>query len=270
MPSGRFDSFESSFDVLPDIIDEILQDKLAFAIFRRAVAPGLCAEIASRFRQSPIARGRNDNVPGRVLGTFHYLKQPAVYLAESLNAIQELDQFFSQLENPMMAAFDQFTKYLSPRGIQLRQGQLSGSPFCPLIIRSWDGHGEYQLRPHDDTAQLSYPPQKDFEFTKVAPTVGAVNICLENATNSGSLRVWNSRPDRDERHRLDIQFSGYPYPQNVLDKFQYLEVPIFAGDLYVINGRYVHAVVGGAQFSPRTTMASMLGYIDAQTAIYWS
>jgi hypothetical protein len=49
-----------------------------------------------------------------------------------------------------------------------------------------------------------------------------------------------------------------------------LEIPIFTGDVYIINGKYTRAVVGGTEEILWTILANMFGHLDDDTIIYWS
>lgn len=256
----------------PAVIDDLLCDRLAFCVFRGAVAADECTALADAFSQSPHVRSRGDQVPGRTLGTIHYLKTLPQYLADSARARADLAAFFADRRNPLDPALQRLAAHLAPRGVTLRGAAFEGQPLSPMVMRAWQGSGDFSLLPHEDVSQLGHGPQQPIEFTRAQPTVGNINICLDNfaSAEQGAVRLWDFSPDAAQRQRLGIDTSGYPYPLEVLARSASVQVPIFAGDIYVINGKYVHAVTGGSAGGRRVTLAAMLAFTDAQTCLHWS
>ena len=143
--------------------------------------------------------------------------------------------------------------------------------FCPYVLRSWESQGPYQLLPHDDWAQLSFPGQSMLEFSAVGPTVCSLNLCIANRgvhPFEGAVRIWNLRGGPRESHTSP--HSGYPYELSEVDAVAFVETPVQAGDVYAINGRYVHAVSGSSQGSVRVTMATTMACLGGDEIIYWS
>jgi len=162
--------------------------------------------------------------------------------------------------------------HLAAQGRSLRQGRHGDQPFCPMVLRSWHGTGNYSLLPHEDVSQLGHAPQAELEFARAKPTLGNINICLANfdEPEHGAVRLWNFAPEAAERARLGIDSSGYPYPNSALKGRAWVQVPVFPGDVYVINGKYVHAVTGGPVGGQRVTLASMMTFIDDTQCIHWT
>jgi hypothetical protein len=139
-----------------------------------------------------------------------------------------------------------------------------------VLIRHWNAGGEYALQPHDDDSQCRYPDQVGFELQRaVGYKVCAVNMCLENG-EGGRLVYWNVVPDDDSKRRLDLYYSGMPYPLEALDGIEAIWLDIRQGDVYVFNGEHVHGVEASADASKRTTLAWNMGFIDDRTVVTWT
>jgi hypothetical protein len=101
----------------------------------------------------------------------------------------------------------------------------------------------------------------------------AVNFYAEVPMNSGHLKLWNIEPDDDARANLGLTYSGFPYPAELLDEFQSIIIPIETGDLCVVNGHLVHAVVRGNSTvlsKNRLLITFFMGLINNNELIWWT
>ena len=250
---------------------EVLMGKVAGCIFRNIIANDICSKITDNFWKSPSLKQRSDNVPAFYVGAYHYEKELSAYLAQAHCSNKSLPYLFSNTTN----IFDEFISslaiYLESRGITLRLAEHENKKAGHFLMRSWSNSGSYALKPHEDLAQCGSLKQKDFEIQRVRDyEVVAVNMCLENGED-GNLHYWNIQPNNLTRKRLGIEETGYPYPENLLEDFQKIILPIKKGDIYCFNGRNIHAVDELNQANRnRLTLSFLMGFINSKTVVYWT
>ena len=100
----------------------------------------------------------------------------------------------------------------------------------------------------------------------------AVNVYPRVAADSGQLKLWNVAPGKTTRDGLGLTYSGYPYPPELLSEHPSLVVTLRAGDLCVINGNLVHAVLGRGRTSARDRLllTCFMGLDDKGDALWWT
>lgn len=256
--------FDFTSEPTPNALSGVLEDKLAYCVFRNAVSAKVCATLTERFSKVVTASRRDDEVPGDLIGTFHFLKDPAAYLTSVPAANKQLGVFFEDLGNPLEQTVKKIAAYYADKGFDLSVAEGPTGQECgAYIARRWLGKGKFSLSPHDDFAQLTFPPQSELTFFAPQPTVCNLNLCIKNDgvdSGGGKLVIWDWRPDTDDRHRYGVQFSGFPYPEEALAGVEKVEIDINPGDLYAINGRFVHAVTDSPPHKQRVTIATMLAF----------
>ncbi|MBB4684427.1 hypothetical protein [Amycolatopsis jiangsuensis] len=259
----------SGFD--PHAVVDVLRGRIAGAMFRGMVDPETCGTLAERFWASPHRRTRGVEAPGHFLGAYHYHKTTRTYLQESAEAAEAVDAVLDVPGDPIKRFHQGLADVLAPDGVHVRLAQHDGAQACRGLLRSWHGHGEYALAPHDDRSQCTEPQQADFEIQRVVDhNVVALNICLENG-NGGRLAYWNVQPDDASKLRLGLHHTGSPYPLESLDGVEMEWLEVNAGDVYVFNGAHVHAVEPNTDPElRRTTLAAIFGFIDDSTVVSWT
>jgi hypothetical protein len=271
--SGGADYFKfAEFDGFsPVAVVDVLRGRQLGAVFRGAVTPPICEEVAARFWASEHALSRGGEAPVRYLGAYHYHKATAVYLKECAEVALALDDALAVAGDPLTMFYGGLARALGDEGVTVRLASHDGQPACRGVLRSWFGRGDFALVPHEDRGQCREPGQADFEIQRVlGHYLCALNICLENGAG-GRLRIWNVQPDDASKRQLGTFYSGSPYPAGSLDGIDDLWLEVGQGDVYVFNGSHVHAVepttVPGAR---RTTLSGLFGFIDDTTVVSWT
>jgi hypothetical protein len=264
----RFTEFDG---LRPAAIVDVLRGRALGAVFRGAVTPATCEQIAARFWASPAGRSRGGEAPIRYLGAYHYHKPTSVYLNECEAIAAAFDEAMAVGDDPLEAVYGGLAGALTGQGITVRRAEHDGRQAARGVLRSWFGRGEFALVPHEDRGQCREPGQSDFEIQRVLGyCICALNICLENGTG-GRLRIWNMQPDDVTKRRLGTFYSGSPYPVSSLEGTETIRLDIHQGDIYIFNGSHVHAVepntVPGTR---RTTLSGFFGLIDDTTVVSWT
>ncbi|TNH22706.1 hypothetical protein FHG89_28600 [Micromonospora orduensis] len=263
-------TFREFDDFRPEEVVDVLNGRVAGVIFRGMISPDVCEQIASRFWASPSIRER-PSPPGHYLGTYHYHKPTGQYLDECAESAAAVAEVLDVPGRPLDRFRRGLSDALAPQGAIFRLAEKDGRQACMALLRSWHGHGEFALVPHEDRSQCSEPQQADFEIQQVLGyQPAALNICLENGTG-GRLFYYNIRPDDESKRRLGLHYTGSPYPRGAVDGFELLRVDVNPGDVYVFNGAHVHAVEPNVDpEARRTTLAALLGFIDDKTVVSWT
>lgn len=271
--SGGAEYFRfAEFDGLcPAAIVDVLRGRVLGAVFRGAVTPAACEQIAARFWASPAGRSRGGQAPIRYLGAYHYHKPTCVYLNECAEIAAAFDEALAVHDDPLDAFYGGLAGVLAGQGITVRRAEHGGMLAARGVLRSWFGRGEFALVPHEDRGQCREPGQSDFEIQRVLGfCICALNICLENGAG-GRLRIWNLQPDDVAKRRLGTFYSGSPYPVGALAAIDTIRLDIDQGDIYIFNGSHVHAVEPNIlPGTRRTTLSGFFGFIDEATVVSWT
>jgi len=262
-----FFRFEELPEFDPDRVIEVLRGRQLGVIFRGVIPPAVCAEMTSRFWNST-ALARRTGEPSHHVGSYHWNKPIDTYLAESSKVTDDVMDLLDVVDSPWHWFRARMNARLELDGALLRLAEMGGMTACPALVRAWNKAGEFALEPHEDEAQCRDPRQAGFEAQQVLGyEVCATNMCIEHE-GGGRLVLWNVRPDDESRRRFGIEYSGFSYPPETMNGHQRLAVDIHPGDVYVFNGRHVHAV--DATRGNRTAVSFLLGFIDEQTVVTWT
>jgi hypothetical protein len=254
---------------------EVLNGDLTAYRIRDFVPSEESERIVANFQKTKERKPRyglgNDGVEAYLIGASHIEKTTLEYLQEAKgfeNAVKDLYKGtkspLSLFRNSLVFENSEFTK--------IRPAELRNMIASESKAVMWNNGGEYLLLPHDDIAQLSDPMQNGFEIQK-ASRVMAINFYAHVPENAGELKVWNIEPDDDSRHALGLEHSGYPYPLESLSNFDSLTIPVKSGDLCVINGNLVHAVLKGSKGSfpkSRLLITCFLTFNNLKELIWWT
>jgi hypothetical protein len=251
----------------PRLVVDVLQGRRFGVIFRGVIPVATQRAMTARFWASPALRHRTGE-PSHFVGAYHWNKDVATYLAESAEAAGAVMDVVDVADSPWHVFRARLAEELAAHGASLRLAAMNGAQACPALIRAWNKEGAFALEPHEDAAQCRDPRQAGFEVQQVTDyEVCAANMCIEHE-EGGRLVVWNIQPDDRTRRRLGLEHTGFSYPAELLSEFDEIRVDIRPGDIYVFNGRHVHAV--DAARGNRTAISFLIGFTDDRTVVTWT
>jgi hypothetical protein len=265
-------TFREYEEFVPEAVLDVLEGRVAGVVFRGMVSPEVTATISQRFWDSPNRQVRGVEAPGYYVGAYTWNKPTAQYLDEAALANPILRGLLDVPGDPMKQFYAGLGAVLAERGAVVRPAEHEGRIAAIALFRSWHGRGAFALEPHDDDSQCSDPQMADFERNGVfGNPIGALNICLENNGGGGRLVYWNVQPDLESKRSLGVEFTGSPYPAELLEGFESKWIDVNAGDVYVFNGAHVHAVEPNTtEQQTRTTLAAMMAFVDDRNVVTWS
>ncbi|WP_030613050.1 hypothetical protein [Streptomyces sclerotialus] len=251
LPADQFQLHESEGTLDIERVLDVLNGRLAAYRVRHFVPAAECATLTRNFWDSPHRTPRHgegaDGVEAYILGASHIERSTLDYLTAAEAAREAVDALYAGASDPIARLRDALAGRLDVARAAEHDGRKAGSSKAVC----WNNDSrEFLLLPHDDLAQLSDPLQADFEVQRIR-RVMAVNVYPHVPGGRGQLRLWNVAPDDRTRARLGVRHSGYPYPPELLTDHASLTVPVATGDLCVINGNLVHAVLGGGSAAER-------------------
>ena len=270
LPSSAFRVHETSAPVDVSVVFDVLEGNLAAYQVHGFVPDETCRRIVANFWASSGRVPRygigEDGVEAYLIGASHYGKPTLTYLAEARACKDAVDGLYENTINPV-AAF----RSLLADNITVRAASLNALPAGDSKAVLWNNFGTFLLEPHEDLAQVKDPIQSDFEIQQV-DRVMAVNIYAAVAEASGQLQIWNIEPDEETRADLGLSGVGFPYPAELLDEYPSTVIAVQAGDLCVINGNLVHAVMRGSTTSPknRLLLTCFMGLNLRNELIWWT
>lgn len=271
----RFQVHETDKSVDVASVFEVLKGNLAAYRIRKFLPPDACQRIVKNFWASservPRLGVGEDGVEGYFIGASHIEKTTRDYLEEVRAFENAVKSLYTGTINPA-SVFREALTLGSGKDINVRPAKLNALSAGDSKAVFWNNLGEFLLEPHDDFAQLKAPNQKDFEIQQ-ATRVMAINFYAEVPMNSGQIKLWNIEPDDRTRASLDLTYSGFPYPAELLSEFQSTIIPVETGDLCVVNGHLVHAVLRGDSTTlskNRLLITFFMTFNNSNELIWWT
>jgi hypothetical protein len=254
-----------------DSVTDVLKGKAAGCVFRDVIPSPICKTISDNYLRLSVVRGSEDGVPGTHVGPYHYRKSLQEYLDDVTSTKDKVAALFEGAVNPLDTMIEAFATALREQGNSFRLANYLGRPAGNCVARDWSDSGEFILLPHEDVAQLQTVGQRGFEIQRAAEfTVVGVNICVRSDGDGSNLMIWNAMPDADERRSLGVEEVGYPYPAEYLRNFDTLSISINEGDVYLINGKCIHAVASKGVQRSRITLSFFMSHVNENLVVYWT
>ena len=274
MPNKGFRIHETYKKIDITSVSKVLNGELAAYCIHDFLEIEQCTKIVENFWNCPKKSARygvgEDGVEGYFIGASHIEKTTEKYLQEAQDYASAIENLYLNTINPL----DKFRKSLLTNShyTNVRPAQHNGLLAGNSKAVYWNNLGNFLLEPHDDLAQLSDPLQNGFEIQQ-ATRVMAINFYPQVPKNTGQLKIWNIEPYQKARDELNLTYSGFPYPAELLTEFQNLIIPVQTGDLCVINGNLIHAVIRGSNNSlpkDRLLISCFMTYNSNNELIWWT
>lgn len=268
LPDDAF-RMETVKSLCGETFQQIAMGRLIGVIIPDFLSRKQCLKISDNFARNPGRRQRSDGVAGETIGVDLYKAMPSSYLEETLVQRRAVSELFLDTVNVPLKLRETLQRIM-PQGSVVRPASAFGIEFNHVRAARWTDNGTHALKFHDDQAQLTDPGQAALETSRVQWPV-AFNVYPSVSEIGGGLEVYDIAPDDASRAALGLSYSGYPYPQELLEgRFAKLTIMPRAGDLVILSGRFVHGVQGIGGQSPRILLNHFGGYIDPTTFVTWS
>lgn len=258
-----------------DRVFDTLNGNLAAYRIKNFLADHCCQQIVRNFWKSNAKVPRygygENGVEGYFIGASHIEKSTLQYLEEASNFEPAVNDLFTGTINPLNKFKELLTSGQGEK-LTVRAAKFNNLHAGSAKAVYWNNIGEFLLNPHEDLAQTRDPLQKGFEIQE-ANRIMAVNFYASVPEGAGQLKVWNIDPDDATRQELDLTYSGFPYPAELLEDFPNIIIPVMTGDLCIINGNLIHAVLRGnpnAVTKDRLLITYFMGFNDNKELIWWT
>lgn len=250
---------------------ENLQHQDLLSLFRGdaalIVVPGFAsaewiAASIDRIRATPAGSFNGGEQFKRIGEAFVEVDSEARRDAYHANALAHIAQV-RQLFRPYPSPIDELRALVEecwPAGANLLR--IDGRPFAAGICRVQQPGVD--LEPHTDRLERNLGGRSDFALTGQL----SCNVYLRVPRQGGELEIWNHRPREDEYTALRGDRT-YGIDRDRLPPADIVVKPA-AGDLFILNPRFIHAV-RPVEDEPRVTLGLFLGKTDSVAPLaYWS
>lgn len=271
LPAEQFRVQESEGHVEIYWVNKLLSGQLAAYRVRDFLSVQDRLRLVQNFWNSTARTPRygegEDGVEGYFIGASHIEKSTQAYLDEVQAYRHSLLELCQDTTDPLARMRDE----LRNGAMNIRAATYKGRMAGDAKAVYWNNTGEFLLLPHDDLAQLIDPQQNGFEIQHVEHVIAA-NFYAEMPVSGGQLKVWNIEPDNVSRQQLGLEYSGFPYPPTLLQDHAALVITVEPGDLVLLNGNLIHAVLGGSDTCARHRLlvTCFMGRLPTTELVWWT
>jgi hypothetical protein len=274
---GYIESQDGSvdFSIIHDLIMKGEHDGKVIYVIRNCVSREWTQILAKNFNKVIEQRGTHRLDDGFVsvqqIGSSQFAKNGSMYIKESHKVFDDIDRLLDGIPTHIVDILF-LGKFLEEnflkQKIHFGPSRYKHGYACMATFRRWLDNGIMSLMPHEDAAQLAYAAKDNFEICKTSIIV-AQNLCIEATGKGGELTIWNIQPDDDCRRSFDVLETGYPYPPKYIRYVDKVEVKLNAGDMYFMNGCFLHGV-NNVINGTRITAGRFIGHVPNNKVVYWT
>lgn len=278
--SKKFDYIESlngdvDFSIIDDLIMKGEHEGNVLYVIRDCTSRDHTRILTENFNKVIQQRGSHRNNDGFVsvqqIGASQFAKNGQQFMQASNQAFSDMSDLFDSISHDVFETLflESFLEQnFLKKGVHFGPSSHKHGHAGIATFRRWLDNGVMSLMPHEDKAQLVYASQDGFEISK-AHTVIAHNLCVDATGFGGELTVWNIQPNDECRKHFGVLDTGYPYPPIFLRGVEKFEVKLNAGDMYFMNGCYIHGVKNVINGN-RITAGRFMGFIGNNKVVYWT
>lgn len=255
---------------------KVFRNEIPVYIIRKMIDLDICHRIRGEFNDV-IKESHGGNridvlVPVYQIGATQYTKSSKDYFDECEGTRHNVNRILMSVKEDSGADFllENFLEYeFSKRNIIFRPSTYLDQKVNMFTIRQWRNanNSNLSLLPHEDFSQLRLAGEDGYEIADVKRVV-ASNLCVSNNIG-GELMIWNYEPTMELKRSLGVEYSGYPYPLELLSESESITVDINPGDIYFINANLIHAVKE-LRGSERISAGRFMGFVSDDTVVYWT
>lgn len=271
LPDEEFRFHVASGEPGPDLVRRLTYgNDLVGVLVKRYIPPEVSRAVWDNFVKGAAARERTDAVPAHKVGADQFDKSLAQYLDEVEATAPAVNNLFEGTVDVALKARSDLRRWL--RGsASVRLAEHGGRPAGSIRAVRWKASGARQLQLHSDEPQTREPRQKGFEIQRTLGPV-ALNIYPVAEKGSGLFCAYNLQPDRETLRRLGMEFTGHPFPPELLDGVKAIRLEVESGDALIFNGRFIHGVLAPRQPSAARLLLNFFfaARSDAPGVVCWT
>jgi hypothetical protein len=242
LPDEEFKVHVAYAEPDPELVRRLTYGNDVVAVLLKGyIRPEVSRALWDNFVKSAGAQERTDTVPAHKVGADQFDKSLEQYLAEVEATAPSVAKLFDGTVDVGLKARSDLQRWLGDRA-SVRLAEHGGRTAGAVRAVRWKAPGARQLDLHTDEPQMRQPEQAGFEIQETLAPV-AFNLYPVAEKGSGLFSAYNLQPDGATLRRLGIEFTGHPFPPELLHGVKSIQLEIESGDAVLFNGRFLHGVL---------------------------